>query len=60
MGVGAMLLKFSTEISECYRLAADARGKAAVAPDPDIRQDLIDIEQRWLRLARRHTLMAGA
>jgi hypothetical protein len=46
-----MPVKFSKEIGECYRLAAEARENASAAADPVIRQDFLDIERRWLLLA---------
>jgi hypothetical protein len=51
-----MLPKLSKKIGECYRLAAEAREKAAAHADPVIRQDFLDMEQRWLLLAHRYTI----
>jgi len=50
---GAIVLrKLSTEISECYRLAEQAREWAKEATDPRIREDLLTVERSWLLLAR--------
>jgi hypothetical protein len=54
-----MPVKFSKEIGECYRLAAEARENASAAADPVIRQDFLDIERRWLLLAHRHRITAA-
>jgi len=43
-------------IGEYYRLAAEAREKASATADPVIRQEFLDMEQRWLLLAHRYTI----
>jgi hypothetical protein len=48
-----MFAERSTLVEECYRLADEARRLAnmhTVAPDE--RADLLEVEQRWLSLAR--------
>jgi hypothetical protein len=50
-GSRVVLLKLSDKISECYRLALDAREKAEATLDPDIKDDFLFMEQRWLFLA---------
>ena len=47
-----MLRKLTKEISKCYRHAEEARRTANAAADPGIRADFLDIERRWLFLAR--------
>jgi len=47
-----MLRKLSNEISECYRLAEQAREWAEEASDPRIRHDYLSVERSWLLLAR--------
>jgi len=47
-----VLRKLSKEISECYRLAEEAREWAEQATDPRTRKDLLTVEQSWLTLAR--------
>jgi hypothetical protein len=39
-------------ILECYRFAAQARHIAETATNPFERADLIEVEERWLSLAR--------
>jgi hypothetical protein len=40
------------DIRECYRHAEDCALKAAAQTDPKAKQDFLDLEQRWLSLAR--------
>jgi hypothetical protein len=47
-----MLQKLSEEIQECYRHADESRQRAKVAFTDQARQDLLDMERRWLSLAR--------
>ena len=47
-----MLRKLSKEISECYRLAEQARAWAEEAADPRTRKDLLLVERSWLLLAQ--------
>ena len=47
-----MLRNLSKEISECYRLAEQAREWAEEATDARIRQDYLSVERSWLVLAR--------
>jgi hypothetical protein len=42
----------SETILECYRRAADARRMANAATNLSERADLLDVEERWLTLAR--------
>jgi hypothetical protein len=44
-----MLRRLSKEIAECYRRAGDARGEQEY--DIIVKQDFLDMEQRWLSLA---------
>lgn len=47
-----MLENVSQQIRECYEHAEDCARKAAVQTDPGLRQDFLDMERRWLTLAR--------
>jgi hypothetical protein len=47
-----VLRKLSKEISECYRLAEQARAWAEEAADPRTRRDLLLVERSWLILAQ--------
>jgi hypothetical protein len=42
----------SKEIRECYRHAEDCALKATAHNDVQLKQDFLDLEQRWLFLAR--------
>lgn len=48
-----MLQKLSDEVRECYAHAKACARKAAVQPEPAIRQSFLDAQQCWLRLLRR-------
>jgi hypothetical protein len=47
-----MLQKLSSEILECYRHVDECRQRAKEAFTDAARQDFLDMEQRWLSLAR--------
>jgi len=47
-----MLQNLSKEIRECYRHAEDARRKAEAATDSFTKNDFLDLERRWLFMAR--------
>jgi len=47
-----MLRNLSEEIRECYRHAEDCARKAASHTDPQTRSDFMELETRWLFLAR--------
>ena len=47
-----MFVSVSREASECRLYAEQCAGKARFASDPKLRQDFLDMEQRWLGLAR--------
>jgi hypothetical protein len=42
----------SDDIRECYQLASDCARRAKAEADPQLRQDFLDMERRWLFLAR--------
>jgi hypothetical protein len=42
----------SEDIRECYQFARDCALRAKAEADPKLRQDLLDMERRWLFLAR--------
>ena len=46
------MLKLTEEIAECYRRAHESRKQADCTPDPSLKQDFLDLERRWLSLAR--------
>jgi hypothetical protein len=47
-----MLNSMSEQIRECYRHAEDCARKAAAQADPMLKRDFLDLERRWLVLAR--------
>ena len=48
-----MLNNLSEQIRECLQHAEDCARKAAALPDSStFRQDFLNLEQRWLELAR--------
>ena len=47
-----MLNNLSEQIRNCYQHAEDCARKAAEQPDPQLKQDFLDLEKRWLLLAR--------
>ncbi len=47
-----MLVKASEELRECLLHAEDCARRAKEVIDPLTRQDFLDLEQRWLSLAR--------
>lgn len=42
----------SEDMRECYQLAKDCALRAKAEADPQLRQDFLDMERRWLFLAR--------
>jgi hypothetical protein len=52
--VGRVVLNnLSEQIRECFQHAEDCARKAATLPDSSpFRQDFLNLEQRWLELAR--------
>ena len=49
-----MLQKLGEEIAEYYRHASHCRERAKEALDPSTKRDFLDMEWRWLSLARRY------
>ena len=47
-----MLANLSEQIRNCLQHAEDCARKAAVQPDPGLRDDFLRLEKRWLGLAR--------
>jgi hypothetical protein len=47
-----VLNNLSKEIRECYRHAQDCALKATAHIDVQLKQDFLDLERRWLFLAR--------
>ena len=51
-----MLESLSEQIRECYEHAEECARKAAAQSDPALKQDFLDMERRWLALARSYEL----
>ena len=51
-----MLENVSQQIRECYEHAEDCARKAAAQTDYGLRQDFLDMERRWLTLAKSYEL----
>jgi hypothetical protein len=47
-----VLDNLNKDIRECYRHAEECARKAAAQIDEKTQQDFLDLEQRWLSLAR--------
>jgi hypothetical protein len=47
-----MLENLDQEVRECLRRAEESAERAKRAPNPDIRRDFLEMEGRWLKLAR--------
>jgi hypothetical protein len=47
-----VLNNLSEEIRECYQHAEDCARKAAAQSCPKTKQEFLELEQRWLYLAR--------
>ena len=47
-----MFVSVSREARECRLYAAQCADRARLQSDPKLRQDFLDMEQRWLSLAR--------
>jgi hypothetical protein len=44
-------------VRECLRRAEESAERAKRAPNPDIRRDFLEIEGRWLKLARSYQFL---
>jgi hypothetical protein len=51
-GDRVVLNNVSEQIRECYRHAEDCAQKAAAQTDQKLKADFLDLERRWLILAR--------
>jgi hypothetical protein len=51
-----MLNDVSEQIRDCLRHAEDCARKAAAQSDPTLKADFLDMERRWLSLARSYEL----
>jgi len=51
-----MLNELSEQIRECLQHAEDCAQKAAAQTDSKLKEDFLDMERRWLFLARSYKL----
>ena len=47
-----MLKVLSEDVRECYRRAEECARQAKAQLNPELRRDFLDLELRWLKLAR--------
>jgi hypothetical protein len=52
-----MLENLDQEVRECLRRAEESAERAKRAPNPDIRRDFLEMEGRWLKLARSYQFL---
>ena len=48
------------EVRECLRHAEECAARAKIEPHPAIQRDFIDMELRWLQLARSYQFLEGS
>src|ERR1700757_1722347 len=51
-----MLQKTSAQVADCYQRAGESRAKAAAAANENDKTEYLDIERRWIMLARSYEL----
>ena len=44
--------RLSQELAECYQHAGDCARQAAAQTDPETKRNFLDMERRWMSLAR--------
>jgi len=54
-----VLNNLSEQICECMQHAEDCARKAAAQTDPKLREDFLELERRWLFLARSYEFRLG-
>jgi hypothetical protein len=54
---GAMFLTPNKEVRECRLHAEHCEDKARLQSDPQLRQDFLEMQQRWLSLARSYEFL---
>ena len=55
-----MFLNESEQVSECVRHAEECARQAKAQTNPKFQQDFLDLERRWLRLARSYERSSGS
>ena len=52
-----MLANLSGEVRECLQRAEQCAARAKIEPNPALQRDFIDMELRWLHLARSYRFL---
>jgi hypothetical protein len=52
-----MLENLTEKVHECLRHAEECAARAKIEPNPAIARDFIDMERRWLKLARSYQFL---
>ncbi len=47
-----MLKMLTDDVRECYRHAEECARQAQALSNPELRRDFLDLQSRWLKLAR--------
>src|SRR5215475_7589367 len=53
----AMLQNVNQQVLECLRRADDCAERAKREPNPSLQQDFLEMENRWLKLARSYQFL---
>ena len=51
-----MFQKISTQVTDCYERAGESRARAAAAANENDKTEYLNIERRWIMLARSYEL----
>jgi hypothetical protein len=51
-----MFQKISTQVADCYERAGESRARAAAAANENDKTEYLEIERRWIMLARSYEL----
>lgn len=52
-----MLEHLSEQVRECVKRAEECAARAKIEPNPTLQHDFIDMELRWLQLARSYQFL---
>ena len=54
-----MLQKLSDHVNACLERADQCRDAAALAPDPEVQAQLLDLEERWRHVAKTYEFVVS-
>jgi hypothetical protein len=57
--VPAVRQKLADHIKSCLERAEQCRSAAALAPDPEVRTQLLDLEERWRHVAKTYEFVVS-